>query len=599
MKLPQNQSLDFKMHDSELDSENITFKVRFGVGASFKKIAPNSFSFHGKGSLVVGRQTTQVSGKRHRPFWFGVPEDHSFLICDVINARAVRRYVRFDVLNQPQGPLLQVGFIARNRKEAAKIVGLLPRKQSEQFAKDLAERSDYQERLEQLTPRAWVTPSIVGVNILVFLLMCLSGVGVITPNAQMAIHWGSNYGPLTIVDRQWWRLFTAMFIHFGLLHVTFNMAALYQSGRLVERLFGSVRYAALYVFAGLTGSLVSILWHPMVNSAGASGAIFGVFGALLVFMLDPRNAVPSSVMKEHRYSTAVFIGFNLANGFSHSGIDNGAHIGGLLGGMAMGYLLARPLNESARQSANVKGFAGATVLGLAILGLLTYQLDRSRELTKAEIAAEEDVKNNHGRAPDPRPLFHKTPMTTPALYSAAPPAVKSPEMARPSQTGAHSSEIHQSGTSPDTLAEKPNAQVVSKNSNQPLPKAASEILSFIEGMPSEDQEECLATRNRKPATSTKPDTLMVQVRQHGLSCFFDRDGELYDIRMDAPFMGSAAGVRIGDDIHRVHELLGRPTNERSSLQNPSTLFYKMDQSITLRIQLSNRDIIESMFVVRS
>jgi rhomboid protease GluP len=382
---------------------HISFKVQFGAGMSYKKIAPNSFSFHGKGALVIGGQDVHISGKRHRSFWFGVPEKHDFLQSDITNARAVGRYVRFEVKNPSGASALQVGFIARSRKEAEKIVGLLPRQQTEAFTQERAELEEYQQRLTQLTPHAWVTPTIVGINVLIFVLMCLNGVGIFSPDARMAIHWGSNFGPLTIIDRQWWRLLSSTFVHFGLLHLALNMLALYQSGRLVERIFGSMRFAALYLFAGLTGSLVSVLWHPLVNSAGASGAIFGVFGGLLVFMLNPRNAVPRTIMNEHRYSTTTFIAYNLLNGFTHNGIDNGAHIGGLLGGMAMGYLLARPLNEITPGSMNIKRNTVAATLGLLVLGLLTYQLDRSKEQTakavEAAVQRAQDKAPNGARGP--------------------------------------------------------------------------------------------------------------------------------------------------------------------------------------------------------
>ncbi|HEV7814852.1 MAG TPA: rhomboid family intramembrane serine protease, partial [Janthinobacterium sp.] len=125
---------------------------------------------------------------------------------------------------------------------------------------------------------------------------------------------------------------------------------------------------------GLSGSMVSLWWHPMINSAGASGAIFGVFGGLLAFMLNPKNAVPRAVMTAHRNSTVFFIGFNLLNGFTHAGIDNGAHIGGLLGGIVFGFLLARPLDMGARSVAGAGRLALSCLACLLVLGALSYPM---------------------------------------------------------------------------------------------------------------------------------------------------------------------------------------------------------------------------------
>jgi rhomboid protease GluP len=182
------------------------------------------------------------------------------------------------------------------------------------------------------------------------------------------VRWGSNYGPLT-TNGQWWRLLTNTFVHFGLLHIAFNMWALYLSGRTVERLLGSTRFVLLYLFAGIAASMTSLLWNPMVNSAGASGAIFGVFGRMLAFVLNPRNAVPQSVMVEHRNSTLAFAGYSLFYGMVHSGIDNAAHIGGLVAGLAMGFLLARPLTSEARRAPKPMGLAVA--LGVGVIALFS------------------------------------------------------------------------------------------------------------------------------------------------------------------------------------------------------------------------------------
>ena len=96
------------------------------------------------------------------------------------------------------------------------------------------------------------------------------------------LEWGANFGPKTM-DGQWWRLFTSMFLHFGIIHIGFNMWVLWNVGRLVERLVGNFGFALLYVVSGLLGSVASLAWNPTTISAGASGAVFGVVGALIGF----------------------------------------------------------------------------------------------------------------------------------------------------------------------------------------------------------------------------------------------------------------------------------------------------------------------------
>jgi rhomboid protease GluP len=169
-----------------------------------------------------------------------------------------------------------------------------------------------------------------------------------------------------------------------LAHLVFNMVALYQTGRMTERMFGSTRFLMLYVVAGLSGSVASLLWNPLVNSAGASGAIFGVFGGLLAFALNSNNGIPLSVMNQHRNSTLAFIVFNLYIGLRSSGIDNAAHFGGLIGGLAMGLLLARPVEVETRTEPNFRRLGMVSIFALVALGLISYPLRNPSGNTRQE-----------------------------------------------------------------------------------------------------------------------------------------------------------------------------------------------------------------------
>ncbi|HTD28420.1 MAG TPA: rhomboid family intramembrane serine protease, partial [Xanthomonadaceae bacterium] len=256
---------------------------------------------------------------------------------------------------------------------AARIAVLLPKTRTRAFAIDQVDRARFRDRLDRLGPRARVTPALVAINLFVFALMVFDGVGLFVVHPDVAIKWGSNFAPLTM-QGEWWRLFTAMFIHFGILHVALNMWALYLSGATTERLYGSFRFLVVYVFAGLTGGLVSLLWNSAINTAGASGAIFGVFGAMLAFVINPRNGVPRSIMTEHRNSTLAFAAYTLIYGVLHGGIDNAAHIGGLVGGFLMGLMLARPLRENRRAAWDVFRLFAAVCTGMLALALLLHPL---------------------------------------------------------------------------------------------------------------------------------------------------------------------------------------------------------------------------------
>jgi rhomboid protease GluP len=127
-----------------------------------------------------------------------------------------------------------------------------------------------------------VTQAIFGINVAVFLGMVLSigGAMLSNPPGRALVDWGANYGPLT-VSGQWWRLLTCVFLHGSLLHIAFNMWCLWDLGRLAESVYGHWTFAVVYLITGIGSSLASVAWNPGVLSVGASGAIFGIAGALI------------------------------------------------------------------------------------------------------------------------------------------------------------------------------------------------------------------------------------------------------------------------------------------------------------------------------
>ena len=187
----------------------------------------------------------------------------------------------------------------------------------------------------------FITPILININILIFILMVGFGVNFMLPSNESLITWGANFKPLTL-EGEWWRLMTCCFLHIGILHLLLNMYALVYIGLLLEPYLGKARFLTAYLLTGLTASLTSLWWHDLTISAGASGAIFGMYGVFLAMLTT--NLIEKSARKALLTSIAVFVLYNLLNGLK-GGIDNAAHIGGLIGGLVVGYGLLRSLKQ--------------------------------------------------------------------------------------------------------------------------------------------------------------------------------------------------------------------------------------------------------------
>ncbi len=151
---------------------------------------------------------------------------------------------------------------------------------------------------------------------------------------------GRKRGAQVTISGEWWRLLTNVFVHGSLLHIAFNMWCLWNLGQLCESLYGRWTYAAVYLICGLGASLASAAWHPFVPSVGASGAIFGLAGALITALKLGEFSVPRSALSGTLRSLGAFVVYNLIFGFVLPGVDNTAHIGGLITGLIVGALIA-------------------------------------------------------------------------------------------------------------------------------------------------------------------------------------------------------------------------------------------------------------------
>jgi membrane associated rhomboid family serine protease/Flp pilus assembly protein TadD len=208
-----------------------------------------------------------------------------------------------------------------------------------------------------------VTQVLFGANLAVFIAMVLASGSADFPG-KILVHFGANYGPLTL-SGDWWRLLTYMFLHGGLMHIAFNMWCLWDLGKLCESLYGRWTFVAVYVLTGIAGGLASVGWNPGVLSVGASGAIFGLAGALIASFYLGEFSLPRIAIQGTLRSLVFFVGFNVLFGSLFPGIDNACHAGGLISGLALGALIARLAPQS---DATIRRVGVIGVVALALLG---------------------------------------------------------------------------------------------------------------------------------------------------------------------------------------------------------------------------------------
>lgn len=259
--------------------------------------------------------------------------------------------------------------------------------------------SDFGRLLMELTPYVYVTPVLIGINAVVFVLMVVFGVSPVSPTTADLLRWGADFGPLTI-GGEWWRLLTSMFIHIGIIHIGMNMWVLYAAGPLVERMVGNVAFLLMYVVAGLCGGLASLCWNPVIVSAGASGAIFGVYGCLFGLVARGHGSIPTHILVQLRSSAGGFLVYNLIFGMMIPNLDMAAHLGGLVGGFLCGLVLSQPFTPAAWSGRLWRNLIltvfGACVVTGGMFGVASWrsglvkvqrELDRFAEVEKDAIEA--------------------------------------------------------------------------------------------------------------------------------------------------------------------------------------------------------------------
>ncbi|PWS28131.1 hypothetical protein DHW03_11300 [Pedobacter yonginense] len=236
-----------------------------------------------------------------------------------------------------------------------------------------------------------VTPILIWLNAFYFIFSILfiaivfenrsdqSLISEVITNAYLNL--GSNSREL-VLEGQYWRLITHQFIHLSISHVFFNMYALVYIGLMVEHKLGSKNFILLYILSGVCGGLLSLMFHPIGIMAGASGAIMGLFGAFLAMVLS--NAFERSANKALLLSTILVTAIMLLNGFVGERVDNSAHLGGLISGFTLGYLLFNETILNKHWTLKLR-YTSVAVITLMVAGLIlwftpNYQIRRFNEL---------------------------------------------------------------------------------------------------------------------------------------------------------------------------------------------------------------------------
>lgn len=239
-------------------------------------------------------------------------------------------------------------------------------------------------------PAPIFTYALVALNVILFLArVILNPASGQQPAAQRYIAWGADFGPLTL-HGQWWRVITACFLHLSVMHIAMNMFILLLVGTFSEKIFGNLRFLVIYLLAGVGGNIAGLYDHPLTIAAGASGAVFGIYGALLGFLLVQRHVIPSDRAWGLAKSAGIFIFYNLLYGlYKINEIDMAAHIGGLLTGFVVGAALARPLSSDGQRHHFVRTAAVAvcgTAAAFACMAALSKQHKPQEELLQQLLA---------------------------------------------------------------------------------------------------------------------------------------------------------------------------------------------------------------------
>src|SRR4051794_35655027 len=212
---------------------------------------------------------------------------------------------------------------------------------------------------------ALVTKALIAANLVVYLITASQGAGLNTPGGSLFVKW-ALFGP-AVAQGDWWRLITAAFLHASVIHIGFNMYVLWAIGAPVETYLGRARFLALYFVSGLAGSAGALVVTPLAVTVGASGAIFGILGALLIIEWQTTGRLAGNAM--------TWIVINLALSFAISNISIGGHVGGLIGGILVTLAYANwGRGHAAYGKLGLTGYAGLVVVAAASVAIAYFKV---------------------------------------------------------------------------------------------------------------------------------------------------------------------------------------------------------------------------------
>jgi rhomboid protease GluP len=358
-----------------------TLKKRFPPGVAPLQLTP------------LGMSSPLLEGKHHSFAWSEV----AGMTVKTVGNRVVMDFALHppapgapirrssDFLGQRKAPRLPLDMFDAAAQEAivdAVNAAMVPGGSLDQApsANPIAMERRFKDHLHALTPRTWVTWTLVAVNVAVWCAMLATSHDLVRSTPLALLEWGGN-SAWEVQHGSWWRLGTSMFLHGGALHLIFNMVALMWLGPLAERFFGPRQFLLLYGIAGLTGSALSLSFSAQAAvSVGASGAIFGVAGALMTTVWRHHGRLPALFGRRAKTGLTFYVFYSLAHGFGQTGIDNAAHVGGLVAGCLMGWLLPIRVDkgsavQSARQPMVWSAVAGSLLVAVLATAAPVSQTD--------------------------------------------------------------------------------------------------------------------------------------------------------------------------------------------------------------------------------
>ena len=210
-----------------------------------------------------------------------------------------------------------------------------------------SQNSNTPDALEQIFrgPLNWMNLLMIGINVVIFIIMEFLGS---TEDTGFMLQWGAACRPF-ILNGEWYRLFTSMFLHFGIEHLANNMLVLFVLGQRLEPVVGKIKFILIYLLGGLGGNILSLYMEirkeEYAVSAGASGAVFAIMGAMIYVVVRNRGRIQDISTRQ----IMIMAAFSLYFGFASGGVDNAAHVGGMICGFFLSMLLYHPAAHTLRR----------------------------------------------------------------------------------------------------------------------------------------------------------------------------------------------------------------------------------------------------------